>query len=138
MFPLLLPFLPAVLVIGSVLASPIHPDPRGGVNSTLERSLYSAPAKNLSISVRNLDSGPHCFPAIGFKTPSNAPSSLDGWWCDPSTEYAFMGFSYAIASCEFCLIFFFDEDSSFIDLNMVRRSERSPVTERFSGYSQQV
>jgi hypothetical protein len=100
MFPLLLPSLPTVLVIGSVLALPIHPDPRGGDNSTLGRSLSSAPAENVSISVRNLN----CFPAIGFKTPSNAPSSLDGWWCDPATEYAFMGFSYEITSCEFDLI----------------------------------
>jgi hypothetical protein len=88
MFPLLLPFLPAVLVIGSVLASPIHPDPRGGVNSTLERSLSSVPAENVSISVRNLNSGPNCFPAIGFNTPSNAPSSLQGGGVKPKNTSA--------------------------------------------------
>ncbi|KAJ2918500.1 hypothetical protein MD484_g1937, partial [Candolleomyces efflorescens] len=37
---------------------------------------------------------PNCFPAIGFKMPNSVPSSLNNWWCEGSTEYAFMGFSY--------------------------------------------
>jgi len=41
-----------------------------------------------------------CFPALGFKMPATVPSSLDGWWCDSSTEYAFVGFSYEITQCE--------------------------------------
>lgn len=44
-----------------------------------------------------------CFPALGFKMPATVPSSLDGWWCDSSTEYAFVGFSYEITQCAFYL-----------------------------------
>ena len=40
-----------------------------------------------------------CFPALGFEMPTTIPSSLDGWWCDSSTEYAFVGFSYEITQC---------------------------------------
>ncbi|KAF7979783.1 hypothetical protein HWV62_40820 [Athelia sp. TMB] len=40
------------------------------------------------------------FPELGFKMPSAVPSSLDGWWADPSTEYAFVGFSYEISACQ--------------------------------------
>ena len=40
-----------------------------------------------------------CFPALGFEMPETVPSSLDGWWCDSNTEYAFMGFSYEITQC---------------------------------------
>ncbi|KAF8645871.1 hypothetical protein AX16_007529 [Volvariella volvacea WC 439] len=42
----------------------------------------------------------NCFPAIGFTMPSSVPSSLDNWWCDYSTEYAFVGFSYEITACQ--------------------------------------
>lgn len=106
MFPLLLPFLPAAFVVVSVLASPLHPGPHGEDNSTSNGSLSPAPAANTSTSARRPNSGPDCFPAIGFKTPSNVPSSLDGWWCDPATEYAFVGFSYEVTACEFV---FFNE-----------------------------
>mgnify|MGYP007051633025 CR=1 FL=1 len=43
---------------------------------------------------------PNCFPAVGFKMPTFTPSSVSGWWCDYKTEYAFVGFSYEITSCE--------------------------------------
>ncbi|KAJ2934691.1 hypothetical protein H1R20_g2402, partial [Candolleomyces eurysporus] len=43
---------------------------------------------------------PNCFPAVGFKMPSSVPSSLNNWWCDYSTEYAFVGFSYEISACQ--------------------------------------
>ena len=46
---------------------------------------------------------PSCFPALGFEVPATLPSSLDGWWCDSGTEYAFMGFSYEITQCAFYL-----------------------------------
>jgi len=45
-------------------------------------------------------SGASCFPALGFKMPATVPNFLDGWWCDSSTEYAFVGFSYEITQCE--------------------------------------
>ncbi|PIL34110.1 hypothetical protein GSI_03821 [Ganoderma sinense ZZ0214-1] len=42
----------------------------------------------------------NCFPALGFNPPANVPSSLDGWWCDDKTEYAFLGFSYEVSACQ--------------------------------------
>lgn len=41
-----------------------------------------------------------CFPSAGFKMPSSVPSSTDGWWCSPNTEYAFLGFSYEVTACQ--------------------------------------
>ena len=32
--------------------------------------------------------------------PSEPPAALDGWWCDDSSEYAFMGFSYEVSACQ--------------------------------------
>ncbi|KAF8071577.1 glycoside hydrolase superfamily [Lyophyllum atratum] len=32
--------------------------------------------------------------------PSAVPSSLTNWWCDTSTEYAFVGFSYEVTECQ--------------------------------------
>lgn len=29
-----------------------------------------------------------CFPALGFNMPASVPGTVDGWWCDMSTEYA--------------------------------------------------
>ncbi|KAF9007458.1 B-(1-6) glucan synthase [Cyathus striatus] len=43
---------------------------------------------------------PNCFPAIGFTMPTATPSSLTNWWCDRSTEYAFVGFSYEVTACQ--------------------------------------
>lgn len=50
------------------------------------------------------NSNSNCFPALGFKMPATVPSTTDNWWCDPSTEYAFLGFSYEVTAC---LLFFF-------------------------------
>lgn len=41
-----------------------------------------------------------CFPAYGFQMPSEVPANMDGWWCNPADEYAFLGFSYEITLCE--------------------------------------
>src|ERR1700722_1191900 len=64
----------------------------------------------------NLLDGPTggCFPSLDFQMPLTLPniSSLEtGWWCDSSAEYAFMGFSYSVASCA-CL--------SFLVFNIIR------------------
>ncbi|TFK33457.1 glycoside hydrolase superfamily [Crucibulum laeve] len=32
--------------------------------------------------------------------PSAVPTSLTNWWCDYSTEYAFVGFSYEVTACQ--------------------------------------
>ena len=44
----------------------------------------------------------NCFPALGFKMPRLTPhdSELKDWWCDPPTEYAFVGFSYEVTACK--------------------------------------
>ena len=47
---------------------------------------------------------PHvsCFPALDFQMPLVLPeNNTDGWWCDPSTEYAFVGFSYEVTACSY-------------------------------------
>ncbi|KAI0071644.1 hypothetical protein K474DRAFT_1712284 [Panus rudis PR-1116 ss-1] len=41
-----------------------------------------------------------CFPALGFKMPSSTPKTLTNWWCNPKTEYAFLGFSYEVTACQ--------------------------------------
>jgi hypothetical protein len=43
----------------------------------------------------------NCFPSVGFQSPSTVPDSTDDWWCDPTTEYAFVGFSYEVTACRF-------------------------------------
>ncbi|GJE92249.1 glycoside hydrolase family 17 protein [Phanerochaete sordida] len=41
-----------------------------------------------------------CFPALDFQKPLVMPSDNRNWWCDPSTEYAFVGFSYEVTACQ--------------------------------------
>ena len=43
--------------------------------------------------------GTTCYPALGFQKPIVMPHSNTNWWCDPSTEYAFVGFSYEVTDC---------------------------------------
>lgn len=45
-----------------------------------------------------------CFPSLHFQMPANTPDPSvlpNQWWCDPSTEYAFFGFSYSVSLCTF-------------------------------------
>ena len=42
-----------------------------------------------------------CYPALDFQKPLIMPQNNTDWWCDPSTEYAFVGFSYEVTDCEF-------------------------------------
>lgn len=65
---------------GSGLKTPTSPTPHSTSNSTSNSTLR--------------------FPDLGFKMPATVPSSLDGWWANQSTEYAFMGFSYEITACQ--------------------------------------
>ncbi|KAI0297168.1 glycoside hydrolase superfamily [Russula brevipes] len=92
MFSLLLslPLLAAVSVLASPSPLDLHVAPNG--------SVLVAPAA--AAPVPHPGPGPNCFPAIGFKTPSGVPSSTAGWWCDPTTEYAFLGFSYEVTACQ--------------------------------------
>ncbi|EIW52391.1 uncharacterized protein TRAVEDRAFT_75371 [Trametes versicolor FP-101664 SS1] len=43
---------------------------------------------------------PLCFPSLGFVMPDVLPPDNTEWWCDPATEYAFLGFSYEITDCQ--------------------------------------
>lgn len=33
--------------------------------------------------------------------PLSLPEDTTDWWCDPETEFAFLGFSYEVTACEF-------------------------------------
>ncbi|KAF8502307.1 glycoside hydrolase family 17 protein [Russula emetica] len=95
MLSFLLLFLPAVLVLATRPLSCRSPHYRN--DSTLNESVSSSLAAPASVSSK---SDANCFPSLGFNTPSNVPSSIDGWWCSATTEYAFLGFSYEVTSCQ--------------------------------------
>ena len=59
----------------------------------------SHPVVSLNTTVKP---APFCFPSLGFIMPLELPTDTTGWWCDPSTEYAFLGFSYEITACGQC------------------------------------
>ena len=42
-----------------------------------------------------------CYPALDFQKPLLMPPNNEHWWCDPSTEYAFVGFSYEVTDCAY-------------------------------------
>ena len=57
---------------------------------------------NIADSQDGLFPGRSCFPALDFKMPVFLPeNNTHGWWCDPSTEYAFVGFSYEVTACKY-------------------------------------
>lgn len=60
---------------------------------------YSISASK-DLSSRSAPAAASCYPALGFKKPDRLPDSLDDWWCDPSDEYAFVGFSYEVTACK--------------------------------------
>jgi hypothetical protein len=61
--------------------------------------LIGQAAADTKNEILSLTQPPNCFPAIGFTMPDEVPSTLSNWWCDYSTEYAFMGFSYEVTAC---------------------------------------
>ncbi|KAJ6483807.1 B-(1-6) glucan synthase [Mycena vitilis] len=67
------------------------------LSTTDAHPLDNEPTRTVSV---NAAAPPNCFPALGFKMPSTTPSSLTNWWCDHSTEYAFVGFSYEVTACQ--------------------------------------
>ncbi len=93
MLSVLLLFLPAVLALA---ARPLSRLSHCRNDSTSSESASSSLAAPTSVSF-----GPrsNCFPALGFKMPSKVPGSIYGWWCNPATEYAFLGFSYEVTAC---------------------------------------
>jgi hypothetical protein len=78
-----------------VRASPLY--------NPLPDKLQGKPSESsvqLSVPPAPLNAGEYCFPSLGFQMPSSPPSHTRNWWCDPKTEYAFLGFSYEVTACE--------------------------------------
>ncbi|KAF5367137.1 hypothetical protein D9758_003870 [Tetrapyrgos nigripes] len=71
----------------------------GAAFASLASVKISAPLANFSLTIGDA-AAQNCFPALGFKMPSAVPSSTNNWWCDQSTEYAFLGFSYEVTACQ--------------------------------------
>jgi hypothetical protein len=45
-----------------------------------------------------------CFPSLDFTMPNSPPDITNltqNWWCNPNTEYAFLGFSYSVGGCAY-------------------------------------
>jgi hypothetical protein len=93
MLSFLLLFFPAVFVLAAL---PLSHRSHCCNDSVFDESVSSSLAAPASVSSRSHTS---CFPSLGFKTPPNVPSSIDGWWCSATTEYAFLGFSYEVTPC---------------------------------------
>lgn len=72
-------------LLGYGLAHPLDSD-------RLARKDVGAPDENRGYS---------CFPALNFNMPpvDELPEDPAWWWCNPSTEYAFLGFSYEVTPC---------------------------------------
>ncbi|KAF7327377.1 B-(1-6) glucan synthase [Mycena kentingensis (nom. inval.)] len=87
-------FLQITLVLLAALNTVAHPAP-------FPNELTPSPTRPRAVTVHpHALAPPNCFPALGFKMPSAVPTSLTNWWCDPSTEYAWLGFSYEISACQ--------------------------------------
>ena len=76
----------STLVFGAPLEKDVQPHNFGSKATTATKSAKPAPL---------------CFPALGFTMPLDLPKDNTDWWCDPATEYAFVGFSYEVTACEF-------------------------------------
>nr|GAT52508.1 b-(1-6) glucan synthase [Mycena chlorophos] len=74
-------------------ASAVHAHPKANTNKHSAKTPHPQPHGHDAAP-------PNCFPAIGFDMPSSVPSSLSNWWCDRSTEYAFVGFGYEVTACQ--------------------------------------
>ena len=70
---------------------------------------FTTPVEHLTQNINTnakLTSGvSSCFPALDFHKPLVLPQDNTHWWCDPSTEYAFVGFSYEVTACEVFYLF---------------------------------
>ena len=95
---------------------PLHSRHGGHNNSTFGDPVPSALPAPTHVSNFSCN----CFPSIGFEMPSNVPNSTEDWWCNPATEYAFVGFSYEVTACA-CILFYLNK---LYRINYsVRRSE---------------
>ncbi|KAJ8507377.1 hypothetical protein ONZ45_g10247 [Pleurotus djamor] len=70
------------------------------VDAALSGSGAGGGAQHAIADASGASTSQHCFPSLGFQMPSSVPPSTNGWWCDVNSEYAFLGFSYAVNSCQ--------------------------------------
>ena len=98
-YPLLLSFVLSGLSLA--LAAPLdgrasgsqpHPEQVNHANALTASQSKTAPK-------HTPPAAPNCFPALGFTKPQTLPADNTNWWCDPATEYAFVGFSYEVTAC---------------------------------------
>ncbi|KAI0661200.1 hypothetical protein C8Q70DRAFT_932245 [Cubamyces menziesii] len=99
-YPLLLSFVLSGLSLA--LAAPLdgrasgsqpHPEQVNHANALTASQSKTAPK-------HTPPAAPNCFPALGFTKPQTLPADNTNWWCDPATEYAFVGFSYEVTACQ--------------------------------------
>ncbi|KAK7692914.1 hypothetical protein QCA50_004552 [Cerrena zonata] len=89
-----LSLLPIVLLLSGLrlaYSAPLEVDIIGNLDDNSTHSILLKPNPHASAS---------CFPALGFQMPSTSPQDITNWWCDPRTEYAFLGFSYEVTECQ--------------------------------------
>lgn len=93
-----------VLVVVGVVRGAAFPAVRPAVVSPSAAAAAVPPLAPVLHPLSNFESrnqlSSNCFPALGFGMPNSLPNSLHGWWCDQSSEYAFMGFSYEVTACQ--------------------------------------
>lgn len=93
MFPLPLLFALFLAGLTPVLAGPLTNAAQPHTEQV--NHAPTAHAKSLALPA------PFCFPSLGFAAPDALPLDNKLWWCDPATEYAFVGFSYEVTACEY-------------------------------------
>ena len=104
------PFLPgcrSTMTFSAFLVGLLLSGLRLAFTAPLEVDVVGDPGDNGTHSVLvkpSHQAGAGCFPAIGFQMPSTVPKDTSNWWCDSSTEYAFLGFSYEVTECKVYLV----------------------------------
>lgn len=76
-----------------------HPSGIVTASSFAPTSTPSAASSSGGDGGRPQPNSSNCFPALGFKMPTDVPEDTSNWWCDPASEYAFLGFSYEVTAC---------------------------------------
>ncbi|KAI0745413.1 glycoside hydrolase superfamily [Earliella scabrosa] len=61
---------------------------------------FGQPSNPVTVNITAPKNAPFCFPSLGFVMPLELPADNTNWWCDPATEYAFLGFSYEVTACQ--------------------------------------
>lgn len=74
------------------------------IASSLANPLNHAASKD-NVETKSSPPSQSCFPALDFHKPLFPPKDITHWWCDSSTEYAFLGFSYEVTACKYQWLF---------------------------------